>query len=122
MPASVAAECFQAHERFVPGLTPKLPGALEAGLILSASRFHRSAAQWFAALAGRSIVQSITMGLQVVDFLVHLFARGTFQPFSQLLQVGDEVIDFRNLSNLWRAGANNGRGTARHICVSRAVR
>ena len=82
MPTSVAAECFQAHQRFVPGLTPELAGALEAGLILSAGRFHRSAAQWFAALPGRSVVQPITMGLQVVDFLFHLFAHRTFQPLA----------------------------------------
>jgi len=68
VPASIAAERFQAHERFVPGLTPELSGALETGLVLSAGRFHRSTAQWFAALAGRSVVQPITMGLQVVDF------------------------------------------------------
>ena len=79
MPASIAAECFQAHQRFVSGLTPELSGALETGLVLSAGRFHRSAAQRFTALAGRSVVQPITMGLQVVDFLFHPFPRGTFQ-------------------------------------------
>lgn len=84
MPASIASECFQAHECFIAGLTPKLPGALEAGLILAASRFHRSAAQWLATLASRSVVQAITMGWQVVDFFFHRLANGTFPSFSQL--------------------------------------
>ena len=72
MPTFVAAECFQTHQRLVPGLAPELSGTLEASLILSAGGFHRSAAQRFAALAGRGVIHAITIGLEIVDFLFDL--------------------------------------------------
>jgi hypothetical protein len=48
VPTVVAPEGFQTHQSFIASATPKLAGALEPALILSAGRFHRAAALRFA--------------------------------------------------------------------------
>jgi hypothetical protein len=90
VPPIIAAECFQTHQRFVSGLTPKLSPSFEANLVLTAARFHSSAAQGFALLSGRPIVHPILVRLQIFDFLVHRLPHRAFQPLLELLHLRDD--------------------------------
>ena len=90
VPPIIAAECFQTHQRFVSGLTPKLPRSFEANLVLTAGRFHCSATQGFALLSGCPIVHPIPGRLQIFDFLVHRLPHRAFQPLLELLQLRDD--------------------------------
>jgi len=42
MPTVVAAESFQAHERFIARLRPELARPFEARLVLPTGQFHRA--------------------------------------------------------------------------------
>lgn len=77
MPAVVAAEGFQIHQRFITGLGPALTRAFVAHLILSAGRFHRPAAQGLALLCGRPVVEALAAGLQAGGLARHLLSRAT---------------------------------------------
>src|SRR6266545_1550084 len=72
-PAAVAPKCFQAHQRFVSLTAPKLAGALEATLVLSAGRFNGPTAQRFAAPRSFPIFHALKVRSKIVNLLLHRF-------------------------------------------------
>jgi hypothetical protein len=69
MPAVIAPEHFQTEQSFVALLAPELSGSFEPTLGLSASGFHRAAANRFARPSSRAVIHAGLMFLKVGHFL-----------------------------------------------------
>ncbi len=87
MPAVIAPKRFQAHQAFIPHATPELTGPFEPALVLSAGRFHGTAALGLSGPPRGGIVHAPLMVLEVVELFLHRLTFVSAQAFGQLLQV-----------------------------------
>src|SRR3974377_112177 len=87
MPALVTPEGFQTHQGFIAHTTPELTRAFESALILSAGRFHGAAALGFSGAPCGSVVHSLPVALQILQFGFNRLTLVSAEPFGQSLQV-----------------------------------
>src|SRR5215469_1272422 len=86
LPATIAPEGFQTHQRLVASPAPVLSGPFEADLILSACRLYRSASHWLACRLALRVVHASLVLFEVVLFPSHLLALCSLQPPSQFFE------------------------------------
>jgi hypothetical protein len=77
MPTAIAPEGFQTHQAFIAHIAPKLTGAFESALVLSARRFHGTAALWLSGTPCRRVVHSLPVASRVRSARRESFGRAS---------------------------------------------